>query len=146
MLSIQAIIMSNEVYFNEPGYEHLMGTDQGERLNNGYANIVRFGTLKYAIIGQLQNPSPGFEDVIRRNFFLKKDTILAEVDTWIQMAKTEEANYVDGLTTCHNREFCKDFEKSKDAYHDAMVELRKELVEEFKKLDSPFEKGTGISK
>lgn len=27
MLSIQAIIMSNEVYFNEPGYESLMGTE-----------------------------------------------------------------------------------------------------------------------
>lgn len=43
--------MSNEVYFNEPGYESLMGTEQGEKLNNGYANIVRYGTLKYAIIG-----------------------------------------------------------------------------------------------
>ena len=68
--------MSNEVYFNEPGYEHLMGTPQGEKLNNGYANIVRYGTLKYAIIEQLRNPAKGFEDVIRRNFFLKKDLVM----------------------------------------------------------------------
>ena len=102
ILSIQAIIMSNEVYFNEPGYEHLMGTPQGEKLNTGYANVVRYGTLKYAIIEQLKNPTPGFEDVIRRNFFLKKDMILEEVDGWLEREKTEEANYTDGLTSSHN--------------------------------------------
>ena len=50
VLSIQAIIMSNEVYFNEPGYEHEIGTAAGEAKNNGYSNIVKYGTLKYAII------------------------------------------------------------------------------------------------
>ena len=94
--------MSNEVYFNEPGYEHLMGTPQGEKLNTGYANVVRYGTLKYAIIEQLKNPTPGFEDVIRRNFFMKKEMILEEVDGWIERDKTEEANYTDGLTSSHN--------------------------------------------
>ena len=50
LLSIQAIIMSNEVYYNEPGFEHEMGTPQGDKNNNGYSNIVRYGTLKYAIL------------------------------------------------------------------------------------------------
>ena len=36
VLSIQAIIMSNEVYFNEPGYEHEMNTVEGEKKNRGY--------------------------------------------------------------------------------------------------------------
>ena len=94
--------MSNEAYFNEPGYEHLMGTPQGEKLNNGYANIVRYGTLKYAIIEQLRNPAKGFEDVIRRNFFLKKDLVMAQVDGWIEQASTVDANYTDGLTVSHN--------------------------------------------
>ena len=42
--------MSNEVYYNEPGFEHEMGTPQGDKNNNGYSNIVRYGTLKYAIL------------------------------------------------------------------------------------------------
>jgi len=50
LLSIQAIIMSNEVYFNEPGYEHEMNTHQGDLYNTGYSNIVRWGNLKYAIL------------------------------------------------------------------------------------------------
>lgn len=129
--------MSNEVYFNEPGYEHLMGTDQGEKLNNGYANIVRYGTLKYAIIEQLRSPTPGFEDIIRRNFFLKKDMILAEVDGWIEREKTEDANYTDGLTTSHNPDIAAMLGES-GAYRKKLIELRKELVAEFAKLDSPY--------
>ena len=82
LLSIQAIIMSNEVYFNEPGYEHELNTPQGDAANEAYSNIVRYGNLKYAILEQLRNPTPGFEDVLRRNFFLKKEVILAEIDEW----------------------------------------------------------------
>ena len=39
------------------------------------------------------------------NFFLKKETILAEVDEWISMAKTQEASY-GGLTSGHNHAIC----------------------------------------
>ena len=80
--------MSNEVYYNEPGFEHEMGTPQGDKNNNGYSNIVRYGTLKYAILEQIRNPAQGFEEIIHMNFFLKKETILSEVDEWIVMAKT----------------------------------------------------------
>jgi len=130
--------MSSEVYFNEPGYEHLMGEPQGDKLNNGYANIVRYGNLKYAIIEQLKNPARGFEEVIRRNFFMKKDSILAEVDGWIERAKTDDASYSDGLTTSHNPAIAAMLGESNDAYRLKMEELRKELVTEFEKLDSPF--------
>ena len=135
MLSIQAIIMSNEVYFNEPGYEHLMGTPQGEKLNNGYANIVRYGTLKYAILEQLKNPSAGFEEVIKESFKIKKPQILAEVDDWIKQAKTEPANYTDSLTTSHNSQIANDFNSSTDCYHDKLVELRKELIGQYEKIE-----------
>ena len=63
--SIQSLVMSDEVYFNEPGFENAVGTPDGVRLNQGYANIVRFGNVKYAILGQLLNPSPAFASVIR---------------------------------------------------------------------------------
>jgi len=34
------------------------------------------------MVGQLQNPSPGFEDVIRAHFYLKKDQILEVSWEW----------------------------------------------------------------
>jgi ubiquitin-protein ligase len=42
LMSIQAIIMSEEVYYNEPGYEHEAGTTEGEAKNEAYSNIVRY--------------------------------------------------------------------------------------------------------
>lgn len=43
---------------------------------------IRINTIKHAMVGQLQNPSPGFEDVIRAHFYLKKDQILEVSWEW----------------------------------------------------------------
>ena len=86
----------------------------------------------------MKNPTPGFEDVIRRNFFLKKEMILAEVDGWIERDKSENANSSDGLTTSHNPDIACMLGESDKAYRNKMIELRKELVAEFAKLDSPY--------
>jgi hypothetical protein len=37
---------------------------------------IRVNTIKHAMIAQLQNPSAGFEDVIKAHFYLKKERIL----------------------------------------------------------------------
>jgi hypothetical protein len=42
VVSLQAIIMSELIYFNEPGFEGEQGTEEGERKNEGYSNIVRY--------------------------------------------------------------------------------------------------------
>jgi ubiquitin-protein ligase len=72
LVSVQAIIMAEEVYFNEPGFENEAGTVEGEKKNEGYANIVRFANVKFAMLGQLKNPSRGFESVIKRHFYVKR--------------------------------------------------------------------------
>ena len=57
LIAIQAIVMGNDIYFNEPGWTNSKGTEEGELRNNGYKNVVRYANLKYAIIEQLRNPS-----------------------------------------------------------------------------------------
>ncbi len=42
--------MSEEVYFNEPGFEPEAGTEMGEKKNQGYSNIVRYCNIKFAMI------------------------------------------------------------------------------------------------
>ena len=37
---------------------------------------IRVNTIKHAMIAQMQNPSTGFEDVIKAHFYLKKERIL----------------------------------------------------------------------
>lgn len=52
--------MSEEVYFNEPGFEGEAGSEEGEKKNEAYSNIVRYCNIKYAMIDQIKNPPEGF--------------------------------------------------------------------------------------
>ena len=56
LMSIQAIIMSEEVYNNEPWYEHEAETTKGEAKNEVYSNIVRYWNIQYAMIDQMLSP------------------------------------------------------------------------------------------
>ena len=49
--------MSEDVFFNEPGFEGEAGTEEGEKKNEAYCNIVRYCNIKYAMIDQIKNPS-----------------------------------------------------------------------------------------
>jgi ubiquitin-protein ligase len=105
LVSIQSIIMAEEVYFNEPGFEHEQGTEEGDRKNEAYSNIVRYCNIKYAMIDNIRNPPKGFETVIRRHFYLKKDEILEECRKWVKYATKREASY-NGLINDHNNNWC----------------------------------------
>jgi len=135
LLSIQSLIMSEDIYFNEPGLEVHAGTEQGELENEGYSNVVRYCNIKYAMLGQIRHPSKGFEAVIRRHFYLKKQEILEECKTWIKWAKTKNASY----NGCQNYNWQRLFQQSKDKYHDMLVEIVNELKEELDKLPPPSE-------
>ena len=41
--------MSEGVYYNEPSHENDYKTKIGRERNIGYSNIVKYGTVKYAI-------------------------------------------------------------------------------------------------
>ena len=70
--------MSEDVYFNEPGYEKSAGTTDGIEKNEGYSNIVRYCNIKFAMIDVIKNPPSGFEIAVKRHFFIKKHEILKE--------------------------------------------------------------------
>lgn len=136
VVSTQAIIMSEEVYFNEPGFEGEAGTEEGERKNEAYSNIVRYSNIKFAMIQQLRNPPKGFETVIKRHFYLKKEEILEECHQWVTYAEQREASYT-GLINDHNSNWCTEFKSSKTKYKEMLVEAIKELQVEFDKLQAP---------
>ena len=125
LLSIQSIIMSDLVYFNEPGHEGQLGTSEGNKLNEGYANIVRYNNIRVCMIDMIDHPPKGFEDVIKIHFYLKKDKILKEVDSWIEKGKTVPFSF-DGLSSSHNSSYANRF-KNKDNYIEDMKKIREEL-------------------
>lgn len=137
LISIQSLIMSDMVYFNEPSFEQDQGTEEGEKLNEGYSNIVRYCNIKYAMIEQMQNPPKGFESIVRLHFYLKKEEILKEVNKWVALAAKRQAAY-QSIVYDHNPSWCKDFqEKNKQGYHAMLVQAVKELEQELNKLQPP---------
>jgi len=98
LISIQSLILCAEPYYNEPGFERLYGTPQGDQVTSSaplsrtyrsltspllllqeslkYNEDVFRNNLKYAILGQLQNPPEGFEEVVKAHFFLKRHILI----------------------------------------------------------------------
>jgi hypothetical protein len=128
--------MSEEVYFNEPGFEGEAGTEEGERKNEAYSNIVRYGNVKYAMIDSIRNPPKGFETIIRRHFYLKQKEILEECARWVEFSKTREASYT-GLINDHNSSWCNEFKSPKNKYSQMLIDAVKELELELAKLQPP---------
>lgn len=129
LISIQSIIMSDLVYFNEPSCEAEMGKPEGEARNEGYSNIVKYCNIKYAIIEQIKKPSKGFEEVIYRHFYLKKNQIIEEVKEWIQKSKTTNAKYTS-FSYDHNPSWAQKMNSQQNftkMMEDIFVELDKEL-------------------
>ncbi|KAK7466645.1 hypothetical protein BaRGS_00037253, partial [Batillaria attramentaria] len=84
LVSIQSMILTPDPVFNEPGYERLQGTDEGEVQSQQYNWKLHLHTLRHAILGQLRNPPPGFERIIRFHFALQREAILKQCAEWVQ--------------------------------------------------------------
>ena len=68
--------MNEDIYYNEPAYYTAKSTEQGKQANEAYSNIVKFGTVNFAIKDIILEPPSEFEYVIKVHYYLKKDKIL----------------------------------------------------------------------
>jgi len=84
LISIQSLIMVKEPYFNEPGYETSIGTPEGIKKSKDYDDVIKFATMKWAILEQIKKPSAGFESVIQLHFKLKRNEILKQCNEWVK--------------------------------------------------------------
>ena len=86
MVSIQSLVMIPDPYFNEPGYEREYGTETGKKHSHDYNQRVRLGTMKWAMVDQMKNPTPGFEEAIKKHFKLKADHVKKTCAAWVSEA------------------------------------------------------------
>ncbi|XP_031568634.1 uncharacterized protein LOC116303263 [Actinia tenebrosa] len=84
LLSIQGMILIPDPCFNEPGYEGIRGTDEGDDLSRRSNAKIRLLTVRHAMVAQLRQPPAGLEDVILTHFKLQKEAILKQVSDWLQ--------------------------------------------------------------
>jgi baculoviral IAP repeat-containing protein 6 len=88
LVSIQSLILVENPYFNEPGYEKSMGTTKGNLLNFEYNEVIRYHTIELAIINQILNPPLEYKEIIHNHFKIKKDDILQKCELWATEAKS----------------------------------------------------------
>lgn len=101
LVSIQALILVPEPFFNEPGYEKSAGTPRGKQSSEVYNNQIRKHTVKHAICDALEYCDPIFSKATRTHFAMKRDSVVVEVQSWIsapQVSTSSHADVVDLLT------------------------------------------------
>uniref|UniRef100_A0A0K0FCC3 Probable ubiquitin-conjugating enzyme protein 17 (inferred by orthology to a C. elegans protein) n=1 Tax=Strongyloides venezuelensis TaxID=75913 RepID=A0A0K0FCC3_STRVS len=91
LISIQGLIFVKEPYFNEPGFEKYRGTEKGDSFSKKYNLQIEHATITYAIRDQIIQPSRHFESVIKRHFWLKRHSIIKQVQRWVVEMRKEIA-------------------------------------------------------
>lgn len=93
LISIQALILVEEPYFNEPGYENTMGTEVGKQASETYNFGIRSWTLRWGILDMINNPPYLFKDVLEAHFSLKKQDIIDQCSQWLESGqRTADSN------------------------------------------------------
>ena len=87
LISIQSLILIETPYFNEPGYENKIGTDEGNTKSDKYNKNLYPFVIEYTMIDIINNPSFGFEEIIKNHFKYKKNEILNTINKWGDVCK-----------------------------------------------------------
>ena len=90
MLGIQSSVLTEQPYFNEPGYEKYINTERGNTENEKYNENLYTNIIKYTMIGQIKNPPIGYEEVVKLHFKMKKEEIMTTTQKWIDSVKNKE--------------------------------------------------------
>ena len=124
IVSIQSLILVQNPYYNEPGWERQMKTIEGRKKSFSYTDRIRIANLRWAIIDKLKNPTEGFEDFIYNHFNYKKKEILNVIKDWLE--ETEQRNEMLEL----KNEFIKLLKNKKDNLTESEKEESKKEVQE----------------
>lgn len=82
IISIQSLILVDEPYFNEPGYESSSNTPSGKKQSANYNDNIRYETMRVAMLGMLKNKLNGYEKFIEEHFKFKKNEIIEVLNKW----------------------------------------------------------------
>mmetsp|Transcript_9187 Transcript_9187/g.13412 ORF Transcript_9187/g.13412 Transcript_9187/m.13412 type:complete len:553 (-) Transcript_9187:83-1741(-) len=104
LISIQSLILVNDPYFNEPGYQALLGTQRGTSGSIKYNNKIRSFTLQACILPFLPksaSPSPGsypeFDEVLQRHFRNKRPSLQKQLYQWYTKDQSLQKLYMQFL-------------------------------------------------
>jgi ubiquitin-protein ligase len=91
LVSIQAMILCEEPYYNEPGHEQSRGTAFGNQQSRAYNLRVRELTMRHAILGWTKSPPLLWSDLVTEHFRRTGNKILETANKWVQEKETAAA-------------------------------------------------------
>lgn len=98
IISIQGLILVNEPYFNEAGYEKQKGSQQGKensRMYNEMAVLKLVQSMSKLII----NPPPVFKEEISQHFAQHANKLCERLESWLDISENYNSNHPLSPTT-----------------------------------------------
>jgi len=97
LVSIQSLILIDDPFYNEPGWEKLMGTESGNIKSLEYNNNLYPNTIKFAMIEMIKKPPIGFEDIVNNHFKLNNNKIIKTINKWKELNNNIDLNEINLL-------------------------------------------------
>jgi hypothetical protein len=135
LISIQAQILTDAPFYNEPSFEQYAGTDQGRRSVAKHNAMIRLATLRFGMLEPLRKAPAFFERAVAAHFYYKREELLKQAAQWVAEAKAM-AVYEGVLRANHDATkaaYTARLAEEVKAYKDAHPELEKEEEERKKK-------------
>lgn len=106
LISVQSLIMDQNVLQKEPGYEEYTTESEGNLL---YRDIVRYNNMKWAMTDMIKRPNPAFAEVIHAHFTLLRKDILKTGLKWVEETQEDNPEDQEGLISAHNPSTLQEF-------------------------------------
>ena len=99
LVSIQSLILVNDPYFNEPGYEASRGTPKGDQASKAYNKKLYHQVADAAILEPLQDPKIvplEFKEVVNAHFLHKQKEIETQLQGWADLDRSKMHKLLKG--------------------------------------------------
>uniref|UniRef100_A0A0D3CS92 UBC core domain-containing protein n=1 Tax=Brassica oleracea var. oleracea TaxID=109376 RepID=A0A0D3CS92_BRAOL len=113
LVSIQALILNQKPYFNEPAYERTKGTPSGEAYSKVYSENVYISSLRTMVYGMRKSPKH-FEEFVRSHYFERAHDILKAANGYIDGAPV--CSIVKGTSQVESMKFRTDTTRKQQGY------------------------------
>ncbi|MGV7468030.1 hypothetical protein PJI21_29035, partial [Mycobacterium kansasii] len=86
LVSIQALILNTEPFFNEPGYEKTYRGEEGKKKSREYSEDIFIKSLK-KMMYTIRNPPLHFEDLVAGHFRVRAVDIMTACEAYAKGAE-----------------------------------------------------------
>jgi ubiquitin-protein ligase len=102
LVSIQSLILVEQPYFNEPGFEASLGTPQGKASSDRYNAQVRRDNAMHAMLDNLRHIPGELRVAVRIHFRMKRRSITRMLHSWFPWASVPPASAVAAADVATN--------------------------------------------